>query len=193
MKFPFPPCDSTAFQPNDPAMTPFLQARPNVLLGMMRRQRLLEKPLEAFAPHFGGRVPTLSEKLIHVEQLVQGMIPLQVYHNNLYDVQVFSKPPFLHLYINRHDEQPCDNWRHFQQIKNEIVGAEYEAIELFPAQSRLVDCANEYHLWVHTSPTYRFPVSLESRGVPPHLAELARQVHASETSTDSDQPGRRVA
>lgn len=42
----------------------------------------------------------------------------------------------------RHD------WREFQRVKNEVCGAEREAVELYPAESRLVDTANEYHLWV---------------------------------------------
>jgi hypothetical protein len=40
------------------------------------------------------------------------------------------------------------DWRHFQRIKNEIAGPEREAVEIYPAESRLVDTANEYWLWV---------------------------------------------
>jgi len=29
-----------------------------------------------------------------------------------------------------------------------IVGEEHEAFEVYPAESRLVDTANQYHLWV---------------------------------------------
>jgi hypothetical protein len=39
-------------------------------------------------------------------------------------------------------------WTHKQQIKNDICGKEAEAVELFPAHSRLVDSKNQYHLWV---------------------------------------------
>ena len=65
---------------------------------------------------------------------------------------------FYHLDITSRDNAPCKNWRHFQQIKNELIGPEYEAMELFPAESRLVDAGNEYHLWVHATPGVRFPV-----------------------------------
>lgn len=34
-----------------------------------------------------------------------------------------------------------------QRIKNELLGDEYEACELYPAESRLVDGANQFHLW----------------------------------------------
>jgi len=42
----------------------------------------------------------------------------------------------------RHD------WREMQRIKNEIMGDEREAVELFPAESRLVDTSNQFHLFV---------------------------------------------
>ena len=40
------------------------------------------------------------------------------------------------------------DWRHFQRIKNELCGPEREAIELYPAESRLVDTNNQFHLFV---------------------------------------------
>ena len=40
------------------------------------------------------------------------------------------------------------DWRHFQQIKNEIAGEEREAVEIYPAESRKVDTSNKWHLWV---------------------------------------------
>jgi hypothetical protein len=33
-----------------------------------------------------------------------------------------------------------------------------EAVELYPAASRLVDHANEYHLWALDSPEWRWPI-----------------------------------
>lgn len=53
----------------------------------------------------------------------------------------------IHLSIRRNDRQPCRDWRDFQHIKNELCGPEWEGLELYPAQSRLVDAANQYHLW----------------------------------------------
>ena len=44
--------------------------------------------------------------------------------------------------------QPIRDWNVLQGIKNEIVGPEYEAVELFPAQSRLMNQECAYHLWV---------------------------------------------
>jgi len=48
-------------------------------------------------------------------------------------------------------------------------------VELFPAESRLVDTSNTYHLWVHHDPTYRFPVGLHHRLVASEAIGLAKQ------------------
>jgi hypothetical protein len=77
--------------------------------------------------------------------------------------------PLWHLTITRRDEQPDRNWQMFQIIKNEIVGQEYEAVELYPAQSRLMDVANKYHLWVlapkeaNENPPH-FPIGMKKHG-----------------------------
>jgi hypothetical protein len=59
---------------------------------------------------------------------------------------------WLHLSIKRHDRRPIRDWRAFQRIKNELAGAEREAVELYPAERRLHDAANQYHLWVAPPP-----------------------------------------
>jgi hypothetical protein len=52
------------------------------------------------------------------------------------------------LSIKHLSKSAVHDWRLFQQIKNDVCGSEREAMELYPAQSRLVDTANQYHLWV---------------------------------------------
>lgn len=66
-------------------------------------------------------------------------------------------PPMVHLSIKRRDKGPVRDWRDFQEIKNQLVGPNCEGVELFPAEDRLVDTANQYHLWVIADPDYRFP------------------------------------
>jgi len=88
--------------------------------------------------------------------------------NDLYQVQVRPLPEirFVHLNIRRRDGGPIlRDWRHFQQIKNELVGPECEAIELYPAESRLVDQTNKYHLYACTDPAFRFPIGWTERDV----------------------------
>lgn len=53
-----------------------------------------------------------------------------------------------HLSIKRIDREPIHDWREFQMIKNTLCGPEREAVEIYPAESRLVDTANQFHLWV---------------------------------------------
>jgi len=69
------------------------------------------------------------------------------------------------LSIKRQDRESIHDWRELQQIKNELVGPEHEAVELYPAESRCVDAANQYHLWVILDPTYRFPFGFRERMV----------------------------
>lgn len=76
----------------------------------------------------------------------------KVYRNNVYQVNVTRHPEIglVELSIRRIDRQTIRNWRHLQQIKNELVGPEHEGFEMFPAESRLVDTANQYYMWVIT-------------------------------------------
>lgn len=146
-------------------MKSFLPAQADVLEPMIRRQALLNHPCEFFKGFFGGRVPTLAEKILWVEKSMQVARPVQRWENDVYMVSVFHESPFVRLSICRKDEQPCHNWRDFQQIKNELVGPNYEAVELYPSERRLVDTSNQYHLWVHVDPNYAFPFGFENRWV----------------------------
>jgi len=83
----------------------------------------------------------------------------EIWLNDLYQVNVRFIPEMgmKHLSIKRRNKHPLHDWRHLQRIKNEIVGEECEALEIYPAESRLVDTANQYHLWAFTDPSYRIP------------------------------------
>lgn len=67
------------------------------------------------------------------------------------------------LSIRREDRKPIFDWRDVQRIKNELIGPEEEAIQLFPAESRLVDTSNQFWLWCF--PGKRFPVGFSGRAV----------------------------
>lgn len=66
-------------------------------------------------------------------------------------------PDMVWLSIRRQDREAIHDWRHFQAIKNQLVGEECEGCELFPAESRVVDTANQYHLWCFKHPGVTFP------------------------------------
>jgi hypothetical protein len=146
-------------------MTPFHPVLRDPAIAMIQRTALMQQPPEMFRQFFHGRVPSPIEKLHFIEGAIQRMSSGQVYENDAYHVEVVPRAPFVHLDIRRHDGEPCRSWRELQQIKNELVGPEHEAMELFPAESRLVDTANQYHLWVVANPGYRFPLGFRDRFV----------------------------
>jgi hypothetical protein len=79
--------------------------------------------------------------------------PNQVFKNNLYIVQQFNNVNrFGRIYtkfmIRRSDSEPIEKFYTLQRIKNEICGEDVEAIQFFPRESKLVDVANLYWLWV---------------------------------------------
>jgi len=107
----------------------------------------------------------------------------EIYQNNLYQVNIRHKadlvdeawPAMIHLSIKRLDKGPIHDWRDLQRIKNELVGQEHEAIELYPAESRLVDTANQYHLWVLAEPGMIFPFGWTDRLVTDNEAAGSKQ------------------
>jgi len=94
---------------------------------------------------------------------------IKFFVNSRYQVNVTKfmiDPPFgrcIHLSIKTRDKAPHHDWRDFQRIKNEIVGPEFEAVELYPAESRLVDTSNQYHLWCFLD--FKFPFGYRNREV----------------------------
>lgn len=145
-------------------MNRFTPLQRDVRENQIYRDTLLAQPPEFFLTHF-GMAPNLMEKLRFVERLIQTVAAPQVFVNDTYTVRVRDASPFIQLDIARLDGQPCTSWREFQQIKNELVGPECEAVELFPAESRLVDTANQYHLWVNPNANFRFPFGYHKRVV----------------------------
>lgn len=83
----------------------------------------------------------------------------------------------VHLSIKRLDKEPMGDWREMLRIKNELVGEEAEAVELFPSMTRLVDAANQFHLWCllpEWGPTFSF------------IGFHSRHVEDAKTFTDDD-------
>lgn len=94
----------------------------------------------------------------------------------------------LHLSIKRIDREPIHDWRALQAIKNVIVGEECEAFEIYPAESRLVDSANQYHLWAFVDPNVRVPVGFVHRLV--DIAPLGKSVQRPFESIDALWPSK---
>lgn len=81
--------------------------------------------------------------------------------NSHYQVAVYppmTGEPFgriVHLSIKTHDRAARHDWRDLQRIKNEVVGPEFDAVEIYPDEHHVVDMANQYHLWVFLD--YKLP------------------------------------
>lgn len=110
-----------------------------------------------------------------------------VLRNNRYTVYVesassysnafhrFEEFDILHLSIKRNDRKPIDSWADMQWIKNRIAGEESEAVQLYPAESRLLDAANQYHLWViggQWPVGFRFEPGEKTTATPEEAAEF---------------------
>jgi len=87
----------------------------------------------------------------------------EIWMNSIYqvNVRIVAKGDIRHLSIKRRDKLVIHDWRELQRIKNAIVGPECEAMEIYPAESRLVDTANQFHLWVFTDTEYRIPCGFD--------------------------------
>jgi len=82
--------------------------------------------------------------------------PDEYWHNDVYTVSVRRHPKdpvfgtdggMIQLGISSIDGTARHDWRDFQAVKNQLAGAECEAFELYPAESRLLDPSNYYTLW----------------------------------------------
>jgi hypothetical protein len=97
------------------------------------------------------------------KSMVNELSNVPVYENDIYCVHHYNKKEtnkfiwndgFIdgmdYLSIKRIDKQPCRSWTHLQMIKNEIIedGVNRYALEIYPPENRLVNTANQYHIWV---------------------------------------------
>jgi hypothetical protein len=105
----------------------------------------------------------------------------EMWKNDVYQVAVRHLEggpdtiPMVQLSIRRVDREAIHDWRDLQRIKNQLVGPECEAVELYPAESRLVDTANQYFLYCVLDPSFRFPWGFKRRLVSDENAGGSRQ------------------
>ena len=104
----------------------------------------------------------------------------EIWKNDIYTVLVrrrWGNPPIHHtwLSIKRNDKEPCEDWRHFQWIKNQLVGPECEGVQLYPKESRLVDSSNQFHLWVIEDSAATLPFGFQQRLISEYPIENGKQ------------------
>ena len=95
-------------------------------------------------------------------------IKTEIYYvNDIYQVIMTEDPHgsenSIWLSIKNHDRTTDIPWQDKQFIKNDICGEESEGVELFPAQSRMWNTANQYHLFVMKDKV-RIPVGFDFGG-----------------------------
>jgi hypothetical protein len=89
----------------------------------------------------------------------------EIWVNSRYQVLIRRDQDPMWVSVRRLDQEQIHSWRDLQRIKNELIGRENEAVEIYPAEARHVDQANQYHLWVFTDPKYRVPFGFAARDV----------------------------
>jgi len=107
---------------------------------MIKFQKATNPTIEKIHQKFG----------INIECWVNDIYEVWVYRKKNADSLVHNplyKGKCTYISIKRKDKKAIHDWRHFQHIKNELVGSKVEAIELYPSESRLHDTVNQYHLF----------------------------------------------
>lgn len=122
----------------------------------------------AWTPFERGDIEDLNKKMAELGQAPED----EVWLNSIYQVNVRRLPApegwpcdIIHLSIKTRTKRAEHDWRDFQRIKNELVGPEHEAVELYPAESRLIDTSNQYHLWVMADTRFKYPFGWMERAV----------------------------
>lgn len=111
------------------------------------------------------RCPSWSDADGNIHKIPDEMIVLR---NNIFTVTIEGcdvpppMGPVAWLSIKRNDRTTIHDWRELQRIKNMVMGEECEAVEIYPAESRLHDTANQYHLWCF-APGYQLPFGYAGR------------------------------
>jgi hypothetical protein len=88
----------------------------------------------------------------------------QIWVNEIYQVATIKMQhklfgDMMQINIRRRDGNVIfRDWRHFQEIKNQLAGPECQGIELYPPESDVIDTANKYHIWVFLNPEIGIPI-----------------------------------
>lgn len=132
----------------------------------LQRATVLKPPSEALISEWLEQFPGETRESI-LARINAELAKVEYWRNDLYQVEVRRtvETKTVHLNIRRIDGYPGRDWRHFQQIKNELIGENCEAVELYPAEDRKVDATNKYHLFGCADPAFRFPFGFEQREV----------------------------
>lgn len=122
--------------------------------------------IKGFMDRFGvdeATAEAMAEQVLSEELYTNGKY--QVTKSKPHRTGVPGWPAMIHLSIIPLDGKPVHSWHDLQSIKNALVGPEFEAIEIYPAESRLVDMGHNYHLWVFSPEEFSVPIGWSKRMV----------------------------
>lgn len=115
----------------------------------MNRRRLRQKwePLERVGcGEIIARVGSLDKVPPFVDEVwMNDLVLVQVNRSHYVDEWGIETD---HLFVVSTDRKPIRKWGWLQRVKNEVVGPQRQAVEMFPKESELVDVGDVYHLWV---------------------------------------------
>lgn len=85
--------------------------------------------------------PSTLDKLPHLKNIKK------CWQTEVYDILYEKVENYEHLLIQRIDSQPIHNYMDIQEIKNDLLGEDVVAVEVYPKKEDLKNGANVYHLW----------------------------------------------
>src|SRR5215831_4110917 len=93
----------------------------------------LHEPSEALITDTMNAYPAFSRAYV-IRLLAAEAANSEYWLNDLYQVTKRQEGEYVHINIRRRDGAAImRDWRHFQAIKNQLVGEDCEAVELYPA------------------------------------------------------------
>lgn len=129
-------------------------------------------PANSYVPDSAAVILIMKRLNISAQEAIKRLeeydVATEYWKNNIYQVALrrLIGTKWIHLNIRRRDGKPIlRDWRHFQWIKNQLVGEECEGVELYPAESRLNDTSNKFHIFCMSDPSFRFPFGMTYRDV----------------------------
>lgn len=131
-----------------PAWTPFERATPIPMTAA---------EIEAQWNHVHNARPDLTRETF--DATIVDLDNDTIFRNSRYQVNVRALGELIHLSIKRLDKDRVgrERYRDFMRIKDQLVGPDHEGVEIYPARSREIDSANQYHIWVFADPSIRVP------------------------------------
>jgi hypothetical protein len=84
-------------------------------------------------------------------------------------------PTVTHLTVRRRDRMLLSHskWCDLQYIKDQVIGSQFTAIEIYPPSAQVIDLENAYHLWAFDDPEFQLPFGLHNNVDPRAKAAYA--------------------